>query len=379
MNKPPTSTRLKELDSNFQHNEGKGDLEWVDAFDERIALQGLGWPLENRAARHFRRLPERLMNGFSDGVRVLSRCPAGVFLSFVSNSPDISVRIVLADCEWVEHMPATGMAGAELYIREGSRWYAAAVAKPSLSEKIFTRSLLENAPPIFRECRLYLPLYKEVTSVEIGFSANTEIRLAPTREATRPIIFYGTSITQGGCANTSGSDYVSQLGRSLDREVVNLGFSGNGRGEPEVAKAISEIDAEACVLDYVANADLDLLKATLPEFVAILRTRNPSVPIILLGNIPCDQSLWDKNCLDTLEEKRDFLMAFYLSCRRNGDPNIHFLDGHGLLPIGQSGVFVDGVHPTSFGFAIMAERIAPQLSRILLWKGIRPMDRKQTP
>ena len=369
MKTSPVSSQLKELDANFQHNEGKGDLEWVDAFDERMEIQGLGWPLENRAARHFRRLPERLVSGFSDGVQILSRCPAGVCLSFFSNSPDISVRIVLADCEWVEHMPATGMAGAELFIRDGARWYTAAVAKPSLTEKMFTRSLLENAPPIFRECRLYLPLYKEVTSVAVGFSAKAEIRPAPSREATRPIVFYGTSITQGGCANTPGSDYVSQLGRILDREVVNLGFSGNGRGEPEVAKAISEINAAACVLDYAANADLDLLKKTLPEFVAILRKRHPSVPIILLGNIPCDQSLWDKRCRDELEEKRDFIMTFYLSCKRDGDPNIHFLDGHGLLPIGQSGVFVDGVHPTSFGFAIMAERLAPQLSRILLWEG----------
>jgi lysophospholipase L1-like esterase len=365
MAKNTATERLKKLDPNFQSKTSKSSLKWIDAFDKRVALRGLGWLPENRRKKNFRRLPDRAAKPLSEGVQSLSHCPSSVFLSFFTDSPDISVRMTVGDLGQMDHMPATGMSGAELYFRDGPHWYTAAVAKASLTELEFTRSLLEGAPRERREYRLYLPLYKKLDQLAIGIAPGSLIEPAPAD--TKPVFFYGTSITQGGCANTAGSDFVSNLGRRLDTEVINFGFSGNGKGEPEIARLISELDLEILVLDYVANVDAALLRRTLPEFVAIFRAKHPTTPIVLISNVPYDQTLWNARTRADLEGKRDVMMAFYLAAKEAGDTNLHFIDGHGLLPIGASGMYVDGVHPTSGGFSVIAERLAPQIARILLW------------
>lgn len=173
--------------------------------------------------------------------------------------------------------------------------------------------------------------------------------------------------TQGGCANTAGSDFVSQVGRLLDVEMINLGFSGNGKGEPSMVELISEIDAEMFVLDFAANVEPGQLRSTLLNFVSILRHAHSDVSIVPIGNVISNQALWDRSRKDILEEKRDIMMELYLAAKRAGDAYIHFIDGNSLLVAGQSGVYVDGVHPTSSGFFKMADRLAPQLAMIRLW------------
>ncbi|CAN5491829.1 SGNH/GDSL hydrolase family protein [soil metagenome] len=366
MKRRAPAKRLDQLDENFQAKSVGDELRWFDAFHRGIALRGLGWPQENFQKKHFRRLPDRATAKLSEGVQVLSHCPASVFLSFSTSSPIISVRMTLADPEQMNHMPATGMSGVELYFREGSRWIAAATATPPVHEKFTTQSLIKDGPSRSREYRLYLPLYKRLERIEIGLAPTAKPKAIPARH--RPIVFYGTSITQGGCANTAGGDFVSQLGRQLEIEMINLGFSGNGKGEPEIARLISQIDARAFVVDYAANADVELLQRTLPNLIDIVRKKHPSTPIILMSCVPFNQSLWDRKSFRILEQKRDIMLAEYLRARQAGDERLHFIDGHALLPCGESGIFVDGVHPTSQGFGILAERLGPQLSRILSWE-----------
>jgi lysophospholipase L1-like esterase len=298
-------------------------------------------------------------------VKVLSRFSSGVFLSFFTDSPDISIRLRVSDASPMIHMPATGMAGAELFIRTLGRWHPAAVAKPDPAEVHFQRPLLEGASPLMRECRIYLPLYKQTEEVALGIRAGFEVRPAPVPIGQRPIVFYGTSITQGGCANTAGSDYVSTVGRLLDAEVLNLGFSGNGRGEPEVGKLIREVNARLFVLDFLANVEEGTLAKTLHSFIEVLREKSPTTPIVIMSCPAFDQTLWNPRRRDEADRKRDIAMRIYLDLKSTGDARLFFIDGNGLLPAGLSGAFVDGTHPTSHGFAIMAERLLPQLQAIL--------------
>jgi len=354
-------------DSNFEQAAAADDVRWIDAFAESISLRGLAWLAENRPQKSFRRLPTRpgLEEELSPGVRDLSHCPAGGFLSFFTDSARIAVRMEVVDREAMDHMPATGQSGAELFFRVGHAWYAAATARPPGKEKTFTCELMKEGPGKWREYRLYLPLYKPVREVALGI--DHAARIAPSPSMARPVVFYGTSITQGGCASTAGSDFVSEVGRTLDLEVINLGFSGNGRGEPVMARLAAEIDAEMFVLDYAGNVDVDRLRGTLPPFISILRQRHPVTPVVLVGNVPFNQMLWDGNMRGMLEEKRDVLMACYLAARQAGDRQVYFVDGHSLIRPGQSGAYVDGIHPTSGGFSEMARNLAPQLSSILLW------------
>lgn len=355
---------LEQLDKHFQREVGKKPLRWLDAFDLSLALRGLAWVSENRRGKHFRRLPNRSDKYLTEGVRHFSHCPAGVFLSFFTNAADISVRMSVEDFEQMHHMPATGMAGAELYFRAGETWHPVAMARPSLSMNAFECSLIKNASRQQREFRLYLPLYKKVNSLALGVEPGAIIKPAPAQKGNKPILFYGTSITQGGCANTPGSNYVSSIGRILDTEVINLGFSGNGKGEPALARLMREIDAEIFVLDFIANAEIETLDTVLPEFIKLLRARHRHTPIALLGCPAFDLSLLSAKVYATLDRKRDITLRTYLNAKSAGDRNLHFIDGNSLLPAGVTGSYVDGVHPTSHGFAIIAERLAPQLHAI---------------
>ena len=357
---------IEEMDQNFQNLPGREALDWIDAFDDRLALRGLAWIEENRLARNFRRFPGRAGPAFSDRVCDLARCPAGVFLSFTTDSTNISVRMALANLEQMSHMPASGMAGAELFFRDGSAWIPAAVAIPPKDETAFSCSLVEAGRPQEREYRLYFPLYKEVESLAIGLDPGARVAPSPAPGVSRPVFFYGTSITQGGCSSTAGADFVSTLGRMLDTEVINFGFSGNGKGEPGMARLIREIDAEMFVLDFAANADVTTLDSVLPDFIGLLREVRPATPCVLLGNPSYNQRLWNPRVHARLDLSRDIFMQTYLDRKNGGDRNVYFIDGDAILPAGVSGAYVDGVHPTSHGFALMAENLAPQLRAIRL-------------
>lgn len=337
-------------------------LHWVDAFDRRLSLRGLAWLTETRKKKSFRRLPDHAEVGLSEGVRTLSQCPSGAFLSFLTDASDISLRMTYIEPKGQKHMPDSGSSGAELYMSEATRWLPIATAIPALPNRNFEGSLVTGLPKKIREFRLYLPLYNPLKSLTLGFSVGAKIQAAPASKSEKPIFIYGTSITQGACAATAGSDFVSILGRELGIDTINFGFSSSGRGEPEIAQLISEIDASMFVLDYAANCDSVRLRDTLPSFVKILRKKAPYVPIVLLGHIGFNKLLWSMDDRKEIDRKRDVMMAFYLSTKAAGDHHLYFIDGWGILPPGLNGSYVDGMHPTNAGFAMMAERLAPLLT-----------------
>ena len=364
--------KIQEIDRNFavEHLDENG-IRWIDAFSPEVALRGLAWLEENRATRSFRRCPERAACTLSEAVQSLTHCPSSAFVAFRTDSAVISVHMRNAACPAMAHMPGSGCAGAELYVREGTRWVPIAVAIPDGQTADFRRELVKGNWREMREYRLYLPLYMRLNELAVGIEAGAAIAPLPAPEGQKPIFFYGTSITQGGCASTAGSDYVSIVGRLLENEVVNFGFSGSGKGEPEVARLIREIDAAMFVLDYAANATPELLAQTLPPFVRILREAHPTTPIILMGPIGKDRSLRDSDYDKILDGRRDVTMDFYLRAKAAGDREIYFIDGFGLVQPGISGLYCDGVHPTSAGFAQIAERLAPHLTAIGLWRRLR--------
>ncbi|MEO6052709.1 MAG: SGNH/GDSL hydrolase family protein [Chthoniobacterales bacterium] len=366
--KKKTQSAIEKLDKNFKTAAVKQTLRWYDAFDSHLALRGLAWLKENKKAKNFHRLPKRAAGRLSVAVQGLALCPSSVFVSFFTDSPEIAVRIVNEDVEMMRNMPMTGMSGAELFVREGTDWLSVATAVPLLDDPAYELPLITGNAKEMREYRLYLPLYKPVNKVALGFAPKAKVKPSPTPAGVKPVFFYGTSITQGGCANTTGSDFVSILGRKLDTEIINFGFSGSGKGEPEVAELMREIDAEIFVLDYAENCDTEGMRRTLPEFVRILRERHPETPILIISPICYSAYFWKKDYRRTTEEMRNLIMERYLQLRNDGDENIHFLDGFGLIPPGGSGIFSDGVHPSSGGFSIMAERLLPYLHAIRIWK-----------
>jgi lysophospholipase L1-like esterase len=357
-----TPKRIQHIDKNGATT--PEELEWLPAGDPRFTMRGLAWYGENQG--RFCRLPPRAEKCVREAVWSLAGSPAGARLAFCSDTTQLAVRVTNQDTEIMPHMPASGSNGLILYCGAPYRMRPWATAIPDLAEPSFMRPLFEGLDRKMREFRLYLPLYKAMISLELGLSEGASI-LPPSPPAIeKPIVFYGTSITQGGCASTAGSDYVSSVGRRLNLDVINLGFSGNGKGEAELAELIREINASMYVIDYAGNVEEDELRRTLPGFVRILRQARPETPILFMSSICYAGVDFVQDVRRRVETKRDDIMGFYIEQRRRGDRNIHFTDGYSLLPFGTDSATVDGVHPTDHGFQLMADHLVPVIERILL-------------
>lgn len=339
-------------------------LRWLDAFDRRLTLRGLAWAKEN--ASRFNRLPVCAQGVVREAVWELARCPAGARLCFRSNTTRVAVRVQLAGLPQHSHFPLTGSAGVTLYIGEPYRSAPWGIAVPDPTQVAYERELVSALPRTMHEFTLYLPLYAALEKLEVGVDAGARFETPLPPVLPRPVVFYGTSITQGGCASAAGFDFVASAARRLNLDFVNLGFSGNGKGEPEMARLIAEIDAAGFVLDYVANVSVAELRRTLPRFYATLRQAHPHTPIILLSRVEFVRTHALASSRAAHEDQRDAVIHFYSRCRRAGDREVHFVDGSALLPYATDAAQVDGAHPADHGFALMAERLAPFLQAIVL-------------
>lgn len=329
---------------------------WIDA--GMLAVEGR--PFTERASA-WDRLPAEAEGVVRPAVWNLSRDSAGIAVRFTTDSPSIAVRWTLTDPELaMPHMPATGVSGVDLYGRTNDGWRWAACGRPTGIEN--ERTLVKGLEPIEREWMLYLPLYNGVAAIEVGVTQGSDIAAAAVRD--RPIVFYGTSITHGACASRPGATHVAILGRRLDRPVVNLGFSGNGRLEPEVGRFLVEIDASAFVLDCLPNLDGRRTAARTEPMVRQIREAHPKTPIILVEDRTyADARFSPGRAARNAENRRAFRTA-YEKLLADGVTGLHYVDGDGLLGDDGEGT-VDGSHPTDLGFERQADALEPVLREAL--------------
>ncbi|MFO0907331.1 MAG: SGNH/GDSL hydrolase family protein [Isosphaeraceae bacterium] len=254
------------------------EVRWTDV--RELGVEGQGWT-DTKAP--FDRLPGRAEGVVRPPVWGLSRQSAGLCVRFATDSPTIQARWTLTSNNLaLPHMPATGVSGLDLYVQtdHGYRWLGA--GRPEKAGEN-TATLIAGLPRSRREYLLYLPLYNGVKAVSLGVPEGFAIEKAPPRggDRSRPIVFYGTSITQGGCASRPGMVHTAILGRRLDRAIINLGFSGNGRMEPEMAKLLAELDPVVYVLDCLPNMNAAEVAERVEPFVKTLRAAHPDTPIVL--------------------------------------------------------------------------------------------------
>ncbi len=311
---------------------------------------------------------DRAENLLNERARFLSHCPAGVFLSFFTDATAISLRLVNDNAEIEGTMPASGSDGAELYLRDGPRWLPVATATPPSGQAEIDCALvsdLEQAlPPGRREYRLYLPLYKRVKSVALGFSPGAKIEpspVPPRREADfrlRHLRHAGRLRQHGGhrlClpARAPARHRDDQLRLCRQRH----GRSGDGGTHPRGGRR----NVHPRLRRQRHARDARRHPAPL---------RPPPAREAPAGAHRPDRPRRLQSCLlqgaDTRRRRshRDITMRFYLETRAAGDPNLHYIDGWAVLPAGLPGLFVDGFHPTSAGFIAMTERLAPLLTMI---------------
>jgi lysophospholipase L1-like esterase len=338
------------------------ETKWYDA--RTLTVEGKGW---SDTAEFYDRLPARAEKLVRPEVWRLSRNSAGLSVRFVTDADSISVRWRLRSPNLaLPNMTAIAVSGVDLYTRDKGvwRWAASARAdKPAVNEQ----KLIANMTREPREYRLYLPLYNGVDSVEIGLPPNASVSGAPAFPAAtaKPIVFYGTSIVQGASASRPGMAYPSILGRHLNRPVINLGFSGNGRMESEIAELLVDIDAAAFVIDCLPNlsTSTDVAERT-PKLVRILRQKRPLAPIVLVENIQYPDTHLETSKNKSVHKKNAALKKVYRDLTAAGLKNLTYIPADNLIGPDTEAT-IDGIHPTDLGFTRMTKVLEPILKKIL--------------
>jgi len=313
----------------------------------------------------YERLPASLKEVCRKPVWELGKNTSGLALRFRTNSTAIAAKWEVLNNSYMNHMAATGIKGLDLYAWTNGRWQFVNVARPA--GKNNEQIIISNMLPEEREYLLYLPLYDGVVDLQIGVDSTAIIEkpMLQFPSAINPIVCYGTSITQGGCATRPGMSYTSILERKLNREVINLGFSGNGQLDYEIAELMGRrTDAGLFILDFIPNVTLEQVQDKTATFVERLRQHNPKISILLIESILFPHSVFDVQMYKTVTDKNKALRKEYEKLLRMGYKNIYYLPAGKL--IGNDGeTTVDGIHLTDLGFTRFADELQKTIRQII--------------
>ena len=304
------------------------------------------------------RLPRDIAKSVSDGVYTLGRHTAGGRIRFVSNTGRIAVCVQLVNSGHMPHMPMTGSSGVDIYV--DGRYGCTAKPPVMMQNCAYEQFIYTDNDKDFHLFEINLPLYNGVKNIYVGLDDWAEVRPAPDYAIEKPIVFYGSSITQGGCASRPGNSYEAMISRALDANYINLGFSGNAKAEQTIANYIANLEMSCFVYDYDHNAhSLEYLSETHHRMYKIIREKNPDLPILMVSA--------PKDYLNSLfTNRRQIIMQSYLDARAAGDNKVFFVDGARFFDdIGDSAT-VDGTHPNDLGFFCMARGILRAIKQALV-------------
>lgn len=310
----------------------------------------------------YERLPAFLKGNTRLPVWELGKNTAGLAVRFVSDSKAIAVRWTLRGQVSMNHMALTGIQGLDLYTLEGEKWRFVNVARPVGKENSVV--IVSHMETKQREYMLYLPLYDGVVSLEIGVDSTASIGRPkvglPVRD--KPVVCYGTSILQGGCASRPGMAHTNILSRWLNREFVNLGFSGNGQLDYEIAGIMAKREAALYILDFVPNASVQQIEEKAERFFRIIRDKAPDVPVIFVEDPPFTHSKYDCVMRQEIVRKNKALHAVFNKLKKEGEKSIWLLSSEKIIG-DDAEATVDGIHFTDLGFMRYAEYLYPVIKK----------------
>ena len=323
------------------------------------------------------RLPISYKEKVREPVWDLSKASAGITVRFHSNSTSINLKWTVLNDFDMPHMAATGIKGIDLYTKYNNKWRYVTTAgalvglktyqnKSIPADNINEYELIKNMTPEFREYKLFLPLYDGVTKLEVGIDSTASIE-KPSPSAVKPIVFYGTSITQGGCASRPGMAHTNIISRKLDMDCINYGFSGNGRMETPIVELISEIDARFYVIECLQNMDSEQVSERVKPLVDIIRTKHPHTPIVLVENMMYTTAFLDHTEETRLIQENAALKNEYDKIIKSGTPNIFYIKDNKDFLVDNEGT-VDGVHLTDLGFLRYADYLMENFKKFKLIK-----------
>ena len=337
------------------------ETQWTDI--RQFGVEGRGW---DDTKEFYDRLPARAEGLVRKPVWDLSRNSAGLCVRFVTDATTLRARWAVTD-PWLylPNITAIGKSGLDLYVRTGAGWHWLAVGQPTAQTNEV--KLVGDLLPGKREYLLYLPLYNGTKFVDIGIPAGATIEKAPPwgPGVRKPIVFYGTSILQGLAASRPGMVHSAILGRKFNWPTINLGFSGNGKMEPEMAGLLAELDPSIYVIDCLPNMVAAEIKERVEPLVKTLRAAHPQTPIVLVEDRTMQDSFLIAGRMEWYHLKdRAELKAAFDRLQAAGVPNLYYIPGEHLFGDDGEGS-TDGSHPNDLGFMRQAEIFARVLEPLL--------------
>lgn len=335
---------ISKIDSNFaiETKIDKEDIKFYKIDEAPFKIYGVF-----RENGKFRRMPENVAKSVSEGVYALHSNTAGGRVRFVTDSPYIAIYAKMDGLGKMPHFTLTGSVGFDLYIDN----YYAKTFVPPLDIEDGYESIFELEKKELREITINFPLYSNINELFIGLQDSAHISEAKAYKNAKPMVYYGSSITQGGYASRPGMSYQAIVSRALDYDYINLGFSGNAKAEDEIIEYIKNLDMSIFVYDYDHNApSVEHLEKTHEKMFKAIREKNPLLPVIMMSR--------PKHFLTDGEKiRRNIIETTYRNAVLSGDKNVYFIDGEALTELCKDSGTVDNCHPTDFGFASMAKAL----------------------
>lgn len=367
--------RIEDIDKNMAWPTiTNQDVEWKSCREEPFSLHGVIYSEEEGV---FRRMTNKWAHaeGLGEGIIYLSRCTSGGRIRFKTNSPYVAIKCVIPSADIMSNMTIMGAFGLSLYVNgnysgnytpiwanllnpidglvETKGWFY----KEERNSVAF-EGLINVEGEGDKQIDLYLPLYSGVKELYIGVKEGSTITKTNSYTYEKPIVFYGSSITQGASASHPGNDYVSVVSRWLDSDYLNLGFSGNCIAQKSMVEYLASLNPSIYVIDYDHNASgAKMLTETHMPLYRAIRKAHPTTPIIFITKPDCD---YDKFAL----ERKAVIYNTYQTALNEGDKNVDFIDGKELFGTEDRELCTaDKCHPNDLGFYRMAKVIEPVLRK----------------
>lgn len=378
--------KIEELDQNMKENIFRENekIRFHNLKEQGFFVSGLQGFEEDGSYDRLNQKYRMILNDVNPNLIELGSHTAGGQISFRSNTKRVVLRVKLSHAHNMSNMTPIGQCGFDCYVGTDrtdlnflgvtkfdirtAEYQCELVEERSINA--WNQAKKEKDPKNFNlmnEFLINFPLYCHVEKLEIGLDQDAVVEKPSNYSKEGKLIFYGTSITQGGCATRPGTAYTNMLARALNVEQMNFGFSGNGLGEYEVADMMAEIgDPMMYVIDYEANSGTNgRLIASLEGFVGRLREKHEKTPIVILSRIPHILTDLDPELRKDRETLKEFQKAYVTKANANQDQQMYFIDGTDLFPREYGELTIDMVHPSDLGFYFMAERLTPILKEIL--------------
>ncbi len=346
--------RIEDIDKNFK-------IETSISREGLVFQNVMNAPFKVHGLMHidgkYRRLPEETAKGTNPGVHSLHANTAGGRLRFKTNSPYIAIKALMpTHYNWV-HFPMTGSSAFDLYV--DNSYFRSFVPPFELKGGYESVHDLDGE---MHEILIHFPLYSEVSDLYIGLKDGCEVLEATPYRTQLPVVYYGSSVTQGGCASTPGMSYQNILSRRFDCEQINLGFSGSAKGEQIMADYIAGLEMSIYVHDYDYNAPTnEHLEATHEKFFLTIREKHPDLPVIFAPR----PHVVDSTFGNYTGQRAAIVKKTYDRAIARGDKNVYYVDNAALTELCGNQGTVDNTHPTDFGFMSMANAFGKVFEKIL--------------